>query len=758
MSDHKDTQGRPEPHSYRQSRRQFLRTTGLVAISATAGSRVAGAEGAYPRISGETSLQPSAHFSPQANWIWDDGNRWGYHQYNQFRREFTLGDSEVHRIVGGASGLLRITADAYYQAWLNGRVIGHGPAKSAEGRRSVDTWEIRGLLSPGPNELLVVVLSMGTGTMNYCPGEAGLIFELDLAGRKIFSDGETAVRPDPGRQMGTARRWIMPCIEDIAAEAEVGSWARCTVVEKPVELYTRRVPLPTREVLSPKRIVATERVRVPNVALTMRVRPYLNEWEQKRRSNMYNTPAYVVTEIVSPIDQTLTFTPTLGNITWYLRGQKLFVGSGWSRWRQTDPPVRIQLLKGRNRLIGVHNRFNHFEDLHLAGFAPQPVEFTNPFGQGGFQVVRVEQAKELVEGPAMQSIDWAALQPNMSEMDPAATMPFGNAYDLVYGSELLERNDPSLTALMETTASELLVIPPGHPGGACRVIVDLGLVHNGWLAFDVEGREGSRLIFAMFEGLEAGPPMRIQWPDGCNNALTYRLRNGHQSFESFFPYGVRYIAIQHTGVHPVALRNLRVLTANCGSQLRGSLLSDDELLNSIYRLCAQSVISGVDDTFTDCPTYEQVNWNCDNRMAPLGDAVTCFNSAVVSNSIELFAEDPRYKGLVRSQYPSTWDLQIPLWSFHWLMACWDYYWRTADKDFVGRIMPRVAAGIEEGLAKIGARGLLEWPGVWHFIEWGAGRDDEHDIMSAEQAGFVGALGAAIQLAGLAGGGLCPACC
>ena len=57
-----------------------------------------------------------------------------------------------------------ITADAYYQAWLNGRAIGEGPAKSAEGRRSVDTWDIAALVVTGVNELLAVALSLGVGT------------------------------------------------------------------------------------------------------------------------------------------------------------------------------------------------------------------------------------------------------------------------------------------------------------------------------------------------------------------------------------------------------------------------------------------------------------------------------------------------------------------------------------------------------------------------------------------------------------------
>ncbi len=732
------------------TRRDFLKGSGLGVLAA--GVPIAPLADT-PAAESSLGAAPadSALFSAAAKWIWDGSDRWSYHHYIQARRKIRLSGEEMARISAGARAALTITADAYYQAWLNGRLIGAGPAKSAENRRSVDTWEIAPFLSPRDNELVVVALSLGLGTMTYCAAEAGLIFELDLGGRKIGSDAETEVRPDPARARRTARRWVLPCLEDIDGAAPGGPRQRATVVSKAIELYPRRVPLPTRQVLSPERRVAAEFVRVPNVQITMRLRPYLPDGEEKRRHNHFSTPAYLVTDIISPVDQSLELTPTLGHVTWYHAGRMLFEGSGWERRLERLPRVTIALKKGANRLVGVHNRQNHFEDASLAGFAKEPVEFKNPFGDGAFQVVRVGRAGDIVEGPALERLDWEALRSRMLAMDPADSIPFGNNYDLFYGSRRAEHENSALVAAMAGAASEPLTIPPAPQGMGARAVVDLGVLHNGWLAFDVEGRKGSVLLLAMAEGLKPGPPLVFQWPEHFNSGLTYRLRDGRQSVESFFPYGVRYIALQHHGSQPVRVSNLRALTANCGSIQSGAFDCDDELTNSIYGICAQSVISGVDDTFTDCPMYEQVNWNFDNRTASMGEALTSANWAVTRNTIELFTEDPRYPGLVRSQYPSTWESQIPLWSFNWIMWCRDYYHYTADADFTRRVFPRVAAGVDEGVSKIGARGLLEWPGAWHFVEWAPGRDDDHDIMSAEQAGFVGTLDAGIELAEVIGG-------
>jgi len=238
--------------SHSQTRRQLLKSAGSGVVSASTLSSSLFVKGINDgKLSMAQTDFHSQIFSSGARWIWDDSNRWAYHRYLQARQRFPLGAAEVLRITRGKGATLRITADAYYQAWLNGKIIGQGPAKSAEGRRSVDSWPITGLLVRGDNELVVIALCLGGGTMTYCPGEAGLIFETDLGEAKIASGDSTEVKPDPTRQNRTARRWMQPCLGDVNGAAEDSAWHPATVVEKSSGLYARRVPLPSRKVLVP---------------------------------------------------------------------------------------------------------------------------------------------------------------------------------------------------------------------------------------------------------------------------------------------------------------------------------------------------------------------------------------------------------------------------------------------------------------------------------------------------------------------------
>ncbi len=677
-----------------------------------------------------------------AQWIWS-GNDAGYDDYREAWHAFALTDEQLVQVRRGGRIALSISADALYQVWINGQMLGHGPAKSAKGTRGIDTYDLARQVVPGVNRLDVLALNLGAGNMCYCMGKPGLLFEVRLDDDLLAASGpETLMRPSRSRDKPTVRRWMLPCIEDVDAGAVADDWRPASVVERALELYPRRVPLPTREPLTVRRIVAADQVNLPRFSISFRHKPYLVPPEEMARNNEFDTPAYLVTDIVSPVAQILRFTPTRGAFDWFHQGRKLVAGSGWLPWEDAGP-VTIELAAGANRLVGVH-KHDHFPDISLAGHCDVPVEFTNPFGAGAFQIVPLA---EPVTSAATDAIDWDELRPSMPTMDPAHTMPGANAQALALGAEAVD-SSADLEGLLRTPAGAPLVLPPAPDGEAIRIVVDLGMVHNGWLAFEACGFAGSRLLFSFFEGIEAGPPLRLHWAYGSENALTYRLTDGPQTFESFHAYGVRYIAIHHTGPEPVTLSNLRVLTANCGSRPLGSLRCSDPLLNEIYEICTQSVISSVDDTFTDCPTFEQVNWNCDNRETFLGEILTCANTAVARHSIALFAEDPEFTGLVRSQYPSTWDSVIPLWSMHWIMWCRDYVELTSDLAFARQMYPRICAGIEELLGRIGDRGLLEWDGVWHFVEWGHGRDDNHAICGFEQAGMVGTLEAAVRLAQL----------
>lgn len=676
-------------------------------------------------------------FNAKAQWIWDRTDRMAYHHYLQARRRFTITQPQLTK-----TPALLITASSYYQCYLNGKVVGHGPAKSAHGRRSVDRYDLRPYLATGENELLIVALSVGAGTMTGACEPAGLIYEIQLGSKSIVSDKQTQVRTDPTRTKPTARRWILPCVEDVDAAglAKRSGWKPATVVDNSgVNLYARRVPLPSREVLPAKRVVDMDTVKLPNVNVTFIVKPYLVNTDQRHRCNTYNPHAYILSEIHSPRSQTLELVPALGNLSWYINGTFMVRSNGWSTSAYDNSKPIAKLKKGRNLLVGVcHN--SHHEDVTLAGYAEAPVTFKNPYGKGMFSIARLPQDTEPITGKAQLTADWAKLSKLIRQPAIAHSFEDGASQPLAQGARILASRQSEMSdATMDT-----VTLPAAKDGTASRTIIDLGVLHNGCLCFDADSQAEGRLIFSMYEAIKEDPHVVPHWTS-INNALTYRTTAGLHSFESFFAYGVRYIAIYHTGPKPVTLHNLRVLTANCNMIAKGSLQTDNATINAIYKQGQQTQLSGMDDTYTDCPTFEQVNWNYDNRTTAMANYMTFASDAITQNSIRLFSEDPIFRGMVRSQYPSEWENFIPLWSFHWIMWVRDYWWQSGDDRFARDMMPCIKRGLKHALGLRNDKGLLSMPGVWHFVDWAQGRDDDHAVNAAEQGGLLGALEAAIQL-------------
>lgn len=82
---------------------------------------------------------------------------------------------------------MRITADSRYKVWVNGRLVGRGPARSDPAWWYYDRFDIAPMLRSGRNVIAVQVFHHH-GTFQYLPGPAGLLAEVKVGGETIVSD------------------------------------------------------------------------------------------------------------------------------------------------------------------------------------------------------------------------------------------------------------------------------------------------------------------------------------------------------------------------------------------------------------------------------------------------------------------------------------------------------------------------------------------------------------------------------------------
>ena len=69
----------------------------------------------------------------------------------------TVGFRAVLDVKQGDSAALRIAASTLYRAFVNGKFIGHGPARGPHGHYRVDQWDLTGALASGANIVAIEV-------------------------------------------------------------------------------------------------------------------------------------------------------------------------------------------------------------------------------------------------------------------------------------------------------------------------------------------------------------------------------------------------------------------------------------------------------------------------------------------------------------------------------------------------------------------------------------------------------------------------
>ena len=193
-------------------------------------------------------------------WIWSPLLQENQpNQYVEFRSEFNLETAP-------AAAALRISVDTNYAAWVNADFAGCGQFGDFPDAPTYSTLELTGLLKTGKNALAVLVHYCGVDHFSYCPGGAGLWYELEIDGRILAaSDEQTLCRISPpylqedtarfNLQMGFTFHYDASREDGWQAERYRGNdaWQEAAVASRdtapeprPLSMLTLRPPTPSR--------------------------------------------------------------------------------------------------------------------------------------------------------------------------------------------------------------------------------------------------------------------------------------------------------------------------------------------------------------------------------------------------------------------------------------------------------------------------------------------------------------------------------
>ncbi len=708
----------------------------------------------------------------QAKWIWSQtSDVYGYNQTVIARRTFYMEPS--------GRAVMRITADSAYRLIINGRWVNDGPCRSWPEHYQYDEIDVTTYLRSGENTIRIIARYWGTGTFHTVPKQAGILAELatDNGGAEsliLSTDGNWEAAQAPAWRANTPKISIqMEPQEDYDArleealdftparvlfDADDGPWH---------DLTPRDVELLTRE---PTAFVAFHDANL--------VRPIdgLNFCLPATRLEhpMLIEANHNVTQM-SGMGTRLTLEET-GPVTFHTEGFDLYV-DGDLRDERTltlregahlvlafvNPPTGHQKERTLRIVeppqgLRLHNpidetsdnpwcwipfaEYSHADnDMRRASYGyNEALQMKLDLYEGkirtlGTGIASIEDFREQLSDQA-RVLDRAAMFVEDTHWHFTGRRVLGGARDrIAHPSGLIYDNDA------------YTVVQP-DPEGDLELVYDLGEQVIGY--YDLELIAEAEVEIECYGVEYIAPDGRIQHTRGNRNGMRYITREGRNRFTSTKRRSGRYLFITLRNQNaPVRIRKFQVVASTYPVDRSGSFRCSDADLNAIWAISARTLKLCMEDTFTDCPLYEQTLWVGDARNeAAFGYPV--FNAMDIGRRcIRLAGQSVERYPIVGCQVPSAWDVLLPAWSFLWGISVWDYYAYSGDRAFLEEAWPWVIRNLEGAEAHLDPEwGLFSGP-YWNMFDW-SGIDDEHEIVLHNSMLLVGAINAALSCASIVG--------
>jgi alpha-L-rhamnosidase len=712
-----------------------------------------------------------------ASWIWGGGAESPRNEWRCFRHTFECPAQPNHL------AQLHICADSRYVLFVNGKQVGRGPVRSWPSEQFYDSYDIGHLLRAGnENTIAVLVLHFGVSNFYYIRGQGGLIAEIEVNGSLLAITDESwkteklasqhSNSPRMSCQQGFAEiidarlgddRWIETGFEDAAwsnalsiGRAGTGPWKK---------LIPRDIPFLTEEKFYPSSILSVHRVKAPRLMAALDLRNQMVP-ESANHANPIGYCGYLATVVHLERTGIITFGFPGGARTddFLVDGKRVELWTG----EQPERYYEIHLEEGDHLILVDVTSGDHGGSFHIGADSAIPFTLRSPLeGSGGtnptFVTVGPFDHSEYIDhqqGREMRTDhpDYIGLKETSSVEQLLAYRHWIRPVDSglyseadVFGSSVwrtfVERQgvEPSLhNAILPVPEPALL---PVFADADCELVIDLGKERTGYVGFEIDAPAGTVVDGYGVEYMRDG---YTQHTYGLDNTFRYVCKEGRQSYLSPVRRGFRYLILTIRGnASQVKLHEVYINQSTYPVSEIGQFRCSDSLLNEVWEISRHTTRLCMEDTFVDCPSYEQVFWVGDSRNEALVNYFTFGATDIIKRCLNLVPGSGDITPLYLDQVPSAWSSVIPNWTFFWIIACEEYVAHTGDVRFAKDIWPAVRHTLNHYLLHLDDSGLL-FIKSWNLLDWAPIDQPGDGIVTHQNLFLVKTLRQALKLAESAG--------
>lgn len=223
--------------------------------------------------------------------------------------------------------------------------------------------------------------------------------------------------------------------------------------------------------------------------------------------------------------------------------------------------------------------------------------------------------------------------------------------------------------------------------------------------FDSKGNKGNRNDI---ENKEIAGNSDMIICDGGDNRI----------FQTLWWRTFRYIELEiETRNEPLVLNDFYSIFTAYPFEEKASFTCDNPLLSAIWKVGWRTQRLCGNETYFDCPYYEQLQYMGDARIQALVSTYVSGDARLVRNALSALHGSRLPMGITQSRYPCTEVQIIPTFSLVWTTAVYDYWMLNGDSAFVKSMIPGIMETLNWFKTRIDTSGMLgplEW---WDFVDW-----------------------------------------
>lgn len=274
------------------------------------------------------------------------------------------------------------------------------------------------------------------------------------------------------------------------------------------------------------------------------------------------------------------------------------------------------------------------------------------------------------------------------------------------------------------------------------VDINAGCEETGFLSLRMEGGKNAAVTLLCSEAYgvqeDGGPfalPVKTDRCDYVNGDLhgftdSYTVsgagaENAPEAYEPFWMRTFRFVRLTvKTGDGPLTIAGFDYEGTGYPLVVKTKVETSDPSMEKIWDISERTLRRCMQETYTDCPFYEQLQYAMDSRSQILYTYMTAADDRLARNCMEDFRRSQRYDGMINCSYPCYEPNIIPGFSIFYILMLWDHMMFFGDKGFLKGHMACVDGILHFFDSNLDGRGLVGKVGgpngkgrYWSFIDW-----------------------------------------